>query len=137
MNVINFQCTLNKSNGTVPEKEINDKSHTDLFESCVEQIDQSANGTKSSLSNSLYADCGSVLSTSSSSTLKFGDVKSKVLGTPILQRFSNYENRPTHANFAKGMVDMIDHENLPNSVGTFKKIKEILNDVRKTLNNLL
>lgn len=35
------------------------------------------------------------------------------------------------------MVDMIDHENLPNSVGTFKKLKEILIDVRTTLNNLL
>lgn len=68
---------------------------------------------------------------------KFGDVKCEVLGTPVLKHFSSYENRPTHENFAKGMVDLVDHENLPNSVGTFAKIKEILKDVRKTLNNLL
>lgn len=68
---------------------------------------------------------------------KFGDVKCEVLGTPVLKHFSPYENRPTHEKFAKGMVDLVDHENLPNSVGTFAKIKEILKDVRKTLNNLL
>lgn len=68
---------------------------------------------------------------------KFGDVKSETLGTPVLKHVSSYENRPNHENFAKGMVDMIDHENLPNAVGTFKKLKEILKDVRKTLNNIL
>jgi len=68
---------------------------------------------------------------------KFGDVKSETLGTPVLKNFSSYGNRPAHEHFAKGMSDMVEHENLPNAIGTFKKLKEILKDVRKTINDLL
>lgn len=77
------------------------------------------------------------LKTPSTLKRKFGDIKSEILGTPILKHFSAYKTRPGHANFAKGMVDMIDHENLPNAVGTYKTMKELLKDVRKTLNNEL
>lgn len=93
--------------------------------------------TQPSVSDSSISKSDEPSSIQSSSKRKFGDVKTEVLGTPVLKRFSSYENRPTHESFAKGMVDMVDHENLPNAVGTFKKIKEILKDVRKTLNNLL
>lgn len=110
----------------MPEKSID---LSDSIESCAEAVDL--------LNNSQLISNSESTSTPSSSSRKFGDVKSEVLGTPVLQRFSTYENRPTHEKFAKGMVDMIDHENLPNSVGTFKKLKEILIDVRTTLNNLL
>lgn len=68
---------------------------------------------------------------------KFGEVKSEILGTPVIKHVSPYTNRPKLENFAKGMVDIVEFENLPNSVGTFKKLKEILKDVRKTLNNIL
>jgi len=121
----------------VPEKPVDEPSHSDTDQSFNDQLDLSINvDAQSSLSSSLNADSRSV-STTSSMKRKFGDVKSEVLGTPILKRFSTYENRPTSANFAKGMADMIEHENLPNAVGTFKKIRDILSDVRKTLNNLL
>lgn len=91
---------------------------------------------KSSSFNLLSSD-SDVHSTPVGVKRKFGEVKSEVLGTPVLKHFSPYEKRPTHAHFAKGMVDMIDHENLPNAVGTFEKLKEILKDVRKTMNNLI
>jgi len=121
----------------VPEEPVDEQSHSDTVQSFDDRLDLSVNSdAQSSLSSSLNVDSGSV-STTSSVKRKFGDVKSEVLGTPILKRFSTYKRRPTSASFAKGMVDMIEHENLPNAVGTFKKIKDILNDVRKTLNNLL
>ncbi|XP_050527777.1 zinc finger CCHC domain-containing protein 8 homolog [Daktulosphaira vitifoliae] len=80
----------------------------------------------------------SLNSTSESPTKKqFSELKCEFVGTPVLKRFSSYENRPDHDKFSKGMVDIIDHENLPNATGTFSKLKEILKDVRKTLNSLL
>lgn len=117
------------------EESINEQSISDSFVSCID-TKELEDSTQSSVPDSTISQ-SLELSAQSSSKRKFGDVKTEVLGTPVLKRFSTYENRPTHEHFAKGMVDMVDHENLPNSVGTFKKIKEILKDVRKTLNNLL
>lgn len=119
----------------VPEKP-DDENDSDIFLSSVNDTIESVNGTQLSLSDPINADNESVL-TPSSSKRNFGDIKCEVLGTPVLKRFSIYENRPTHDHFAKGMVDLIDHENLPNAVGTFKKIKDILKDVRETLKNLI
>lgn len=93
------------------------------------------NDSQSNVSNSKTMDNELVLTPTSKR--QFGDVKSETLGTPVLKNFSSYVNRPTHEKFAKGMADMVDHENLPNAVGTFKKLKEILKDVRKTINELL
>jgi len=111
---------------------IDDKNKS---EKC-EDTNDSVNDIKLNLSNTINSK-NEVLSTPSGIKRKFGDIKSEMLGTPILKHFSTYKNRPTHENFAKGMVDIVEHENLPNSVGTFSKLKEILKDVRKTLNNLL
>lgn len=120
----------NATNENLPEKPI------ELSDTTIESYDEakeSINNIQLNLSNS---NSQNELSATSSSSRHFGDIKSEVLGTPVL-RFSTYENRPTHEKFAKGMVDMVDHENLPNTIGTFKKLKEILKDVRTTLNNLL
>lgn len=117
-------------NSLEPEKLIN-VNNSENCANTEESVDDNSNS-----SNSLNSDCN-VFLTPVSVKRKFGEVKSELLGTPVLKHFSPYENRPTHAHFAKGMVDMIDHENLPNAVGTFEKLKEILKDVRKTMNNLL
>jgi len=134
--MIIFQSPSNNSNEIVPEKDTNEHSLSDTFLSCVETTDLSVNNPQLSSSDTLNA-VHEADASSSSEKRKFGDIKSEVLGTPILKRFSTYEKRPTSASFAKGMVDIVEHENLPNAVGTFKKIKDILIDVRKTLNNLL
>lgn len=118
------------------ENSDDEPNHLDTFVSCIDDTIESVNDTQISLSNSINAE-NKLNLTASSSKRKFGDVKSEVLGTTVLKHFSPYENRPTHDHFAKGMVDMVNHENLPNAVGTFKKIKEILKDVRETLKNLL
>ncbi|XP_050435231.1 zinc finger CCHC domain-containing protein 8 homolog [Adelges cooleyi] len=76
-----------------------------------------------------------IAATSSSSKRKYGELKNEISGTPVLKRFSPYANRPSHEKFAKGMVDIIEHDTLPGAVGTFNKLKEILKDVRIKLDN--
>lgn len=101
----------------------------------IESSADTQNDSQSNVSNSKTID--NELGLTPTSKRKFGDVKSETLGTPVLKKFSSYGNRPTHEHFAKGMSDMVEHENLPNAIGTFKKLKEILKDVRKTINDLL
>jgi len=101
----------------------------------LESSSDTQNDSQSNVSSSNKMD--NELNLTPTSKRQFGEVKSETLGTPVLKNFSSYGNRPAHEHFAKGMVDMVDHENLPNSVGTFKKLKEILKDVRKTIKDLL
>jgi len=110
---------------------IDEQNMSMSFESCAD----TENYSQSNDSNSIKMDNELVLTPTSKR--QFGDVKSETLGTPVLKNFSSYGNRPAHEHFAKGMVDMVDHENLPNAIGTFKKLKEILKDVRKTIKDLL
>ncbi|KAE9522262.1 hypothetical protein AGLY_017335 [Aphis glycines] len=117
------------SNAIVPE--IDEQNNSKSFESCID----TQNDSQTNLSDSKTMD--NELTSTPTSKRQFGDVKSEILGTPVLKNFSSYGNRPTHENFAKGMVDMVDHENLPNAIGTFKKLKEILKDVRKTIKDLI
>jgi len=111
--------------------EIDEQNNSKSFESCID----TQNDSQTNFSDSKTMD--NELTSTPTSKRQFGDVKSEILGTPVLKNFSSYGNRPTHENFAKGMVDMVDHENLPNAIGTFKKLKEILKDVRKTIKDLI
>lgn len=117
------------SNETVPE--IDEQNTSKSFVSCVD----TQNDSQTNISDSKMTE--NELFSTPTSKRQFGDVKSEILGTPVLKNFSSYGNRPTHEHFAKGMVDMVDHENLPNSIGTFQKLKEILKDVRKTIKDLI
>ncbi|XP_022168152.1 zinc finger CCHC domain-containing protein 8 homolog [Myzus persicae] len=117
------------SNETVPG--IDEQNMSMSLESSAD----TQNDSQSNVSNSMKIDNELVLTPTSKR--QFGDVKSETLGTPVLKNFSSYGNRPAHEHFAKGMVDMVDHENLPNAIGTFKKLKEILKDVRQTIKDLL
>ncbi|XP_015364683.1 PREDICTED: zinc finger CCHC domain-containing protein 8 homolog [Diuraphis noxia] len=101
----------------------------------IESNSDTQNNSKSNVSSSIKID--DELNLTPTTKRQFGEVKSETLGTPVLKNFSSYGNRPAHEHFAKGMVDMVDHENLPNATGTFKKLKEILKDVRKTIKDLL
>lgn len=114
----------------MPDKIVNEES-TSIN---VSDVDQSVSETQ--LSTSIKSE-NNLTPIFKGVKRKFGDVKSEVLGTPVLKHFSSYVTRPTHEKFAKGMVDMVDHENLPNAVGNFKKLKEILKNVRETLSNAL
>lgn len=115
----------------VSEKKTDEQSTLGSTESFTEKK-ESINDTQldTNTSTSISSE-GNLVANSSNKS--FGSIKNETLGTPVLNRFSLYENRPSHDSFSKGMVDMVDHENLPNATGTFAKIKEILKYVRKKI----
>ncbi len=59
-----------------------------------------------------------------------GRCKLKAMGTPVSIRFSPYTALPTMDKFSLDMGEMINYENLPNSTGTFEKMKTLLTKVR-------
>lgn len=56
-------------------------------------------------------------------------------GTPLL-KFSVYEKLPVGDNFKKGVSDVINFENLPDSTGKFEKMKDLLKNVRVQMDKL-
>ncbi|KAG8187551.1 hypothetical protein JTE90_008437 [Oedothorax gibbosus] len=57
-------------------------------------------------------------------------------GTPILKQGNPFEKLPAADKFAQGITDHLLFENLPESVGTFDKMRGILSDVQKKLQNI-
>lgn len=56
-------------------------------------------------------------------------------GTPLL-KFSVYEKLPVGDNFKKGVSDVINFENLPDSTGKYEKMKDLLKNVRVKMDKL-
>lgn len=54
-----------------------------------------------------------------------------VVGTPVAIRHSSFESLPDRNKFAKGMGDLELYQNLPNSTGTFQKMRSLLEKVRR------
>lgn len=115
------------------ESIIDIKESIDKTEKSINETKVSLNDSQSEANISISTNSGLVSSETPTSSNKSNDLKNETLGTPVLKRFSAFVNRPSHGSFSKGMVDMIDHENLPNATGTFSKIKELLKYVRKKL----
>ena len=69
---------------------------------------------------------------SNSKTLKATPQRclSREMGTPVSIRFSPYSSLPSREKFGDGMGDMLHFENLPNTTGTFQKMKSLLLKVR-------
>lgn len=59
-----------------------------------------------------------------------------VLGTPVLKQVSPFSNLPTNDQFSKGVSDVINFENLPDSTGKYEKMKVLIGKVRKTITKL-
>lgn len=53
------------------------------------------------------------------------------VGTPVAIRHSSFSSLPDRDKFAKGMGDLELFENLPNSTGTFQKMRSLLEKVRR------
>ena len=56
---------------------------------------------------------------------------SKDFGTPILKRPVSVEYLPADKNFAQGIEDHIPFENLPDSTGTFEKMRKLITKIRE------
>lgn len=93
-----------------------------------------------------FSDCsfGSNLAENkqSSSSLKRSESvcsKSKMmtLGTPSLSRHSSYQKLPDYDKFAENVTSHINFENLPDSVGTYEKMKKVLKKVKEKFNALM
>lgn len=59
-----------------------------------------------------------------------------VLGTPVLKQVSPFSNLPTNDQFSKGVSEVINFENLPDSTGKYEKMKVLIGKVRKTITKL-
>ncbi|XP_055837496.1 zinc finger CCHC domain-containing protein 8 homolog [Episyrphus balteatus] len=58
-----------------------------------------------------------------------------VLGTPLL-KFSPFDKLPCGDNFKVGVSDVINFENLPDSTGTYEKMKGVIKKVRTIVTKL-
>lgn len=64
-----------------------------------------------------------------------GQVKSTLLGTPIINAFSN-ANLPSEDKFSKDICDVINFENLPESIGTYKRMSGMLKRVKNEVDRI-
>ncbi|XP_055530399.1 zinc finger CCHC domain-containing protein 8 homolog [Wyeomyia smithii] len=60
-------------------------------------------------------------------------LKKMSLGTPILTAFSPFDRLPCGDAFSKGVSDVINFENLPNSTGKYERMKSLLTKVRTVI----
>lgn len=70
------------------------------------------------------------------STTKTGQIKNTHYGTPVINVASPYHKLPSDVNFAKDICDVINFENLPNSVGKYKKICTLLKKVKSEVDRI-
>lgn len=60
-------------------------------------------------------------------------LKKMSLGTPILTPFTPFNTLPCGEAFSKGVSDVINFENLPNSTGKYERMKSLLSKVRNVI----
>lgn len=63
-------------------------------------------------------------------------IKNSTFGTPILKSKSRYSRLPKMDNFTKDVSPIINFENLPNSIGKYEQMTEVLQKVRNQMKNL-
>ncbi|KAG8185272.1 hypothetical protein JTE90_023885 [Oedothorax gibbosus] len=59
------------------------------------------------------------------------------LGTPSLSRHSSFHKLPSYDNFSKNVTTHLNYENLPNSVGTYQKMKKVIKKVKEKINSFM
>ncbi|XP_035225140.1 zinc finger CCHC domain-containing protein 8 homolog [Stegodyphus dumicola] len=60
-----------------------------------------------------------------------------MLGTPSLSRHSSYSKLPDYERFSENVSPHLSFENLPNSTGTYEKMKCVLKKVKDKLNSFM
>lgn len=73
---------------------------------------------------------------SSTSIVKTGIVKDTLFGTPVINIASPFNKLPSEEKFAKDICDVINYENLPNSIGKYKKICSLLKKVKSEVDRI-
>ncbi|XP_045491453.1 zinc finger CCHC domain-containing protein 8 homolog [Colias croceus] len=68
--------------------------------------------------------------------MRTGIVKTTEYGTPVMNIVSPYMKLPSDDKFAKDICDVIQFENLPNSVGKYKKISSLLKKVKSEVDRI-
>lgn len=56
--------------------------------------------------------------------------KETVCGTPVIQGVSPFSNLPNSEKWREGVTDVLDFENLPESIGKYEKMRSVLEKVR-------
>lgn len=62
--------------------------------------------------------------------------KQLVFGTPIIESVSPFTILPSGSCWSAGVSDIMDFENLPESIGKFKQMKDVINKVRNAVKQL-
>ena len=57
-------------------------------------------------------------------------------GTPLLKQVSPFDRTPDSDKWAVGVTDVIDFENLPNSIGKYKKMRGLISKVRTVVQRI-
>ncbi|CAH4037199.1 unnamed protein product [Pieris brassicae] len=70
------------------------------------------------------------------SEVKAGKVKDTLYGTPVMNIASPFMKLPSDDKFAKDICDIINFENLPNSIGKYKKISSLLKKVKSEVDRI-
>lgn len=56
--------------------------------------------------------------------------KQTVSGTPVIKGVSPYTNLPMGEKWAAGVTDLLDFENLPESIGKYEKMRTLIGKIR-------
>lgn len=57
-------------------------------------------------------------------------------GTPVLGQGNPFCKLPNADKFAQGITEHLPFENLPDSIGTFEKMRGVISSVQKKLNDI-
>ncbi|KAJ6642374.1 Zinc finger CCHC domain-containing protein 8 like [Pseudolycoriella hygida] len=100
----------------------------------------------SSLNNEENGDISKADTSSTSSDLRIDSMlstksllhtsKETVSGTPVIKSFSPFINLPNSQNWRQGVTDVLDFENLPESIGKYEKMRTLLGKVREKVKKI-
>lgn len=57
-------------------------------------------------------------------------------GTPVIKAFSPFSNLPKSEKWREGVTDVLDFENLPESIGKYEKMRTLLGTVREKVKRI-
>lgn len=70
------------------------------------------------------------------STPIVGRSREIVVGTPLLKAVSPFASLPSGDKWSAGVTDMLDFENLPDSIGTYKRLRGLIHTVRTVVKQI-